>query len=235
MTDSQTLAPAAGATLSFADAVRARRSIRAFRPDPVPEALIGEILADAQCSPSNCNTQPWAVHLVSGAARDALSLALLDDHQAGRRSLDFSWDQEGFPGVYGERRREQGRTYFTNMGIDRDDPDQRRAAAALNLTFFGAPHVALLFMPVVGDSVRVAGDLGMYGQTFLLSLAARGLGGIPQTMLGFYADTIRRELGVESDLKLLYGVSFGYPDEDAVANRSRMPRAPVAESVTFHR
>jgi hypothetical protein len=36
----------------------------------------------------------------------------------------------------------------------------------------------------------------MYGQTFLLSLAARGLGGLPQTVIGLYADTVRAVLGV---------------------------------------
>ncbi len=235
MTDTQTLTPPALAeTLSFADAVRARRSVRAFRPTPVPAGLIQMVLQDAQCAPSNCNTQPWNVHVVSGAARDALSQRLHEDYAAGRQSLDFSWDQQGFPGCYGERRQAHGKTYFENMGIARDDADQRRAAAAMNLSFFGAPHVALLFMPVVGDSVRVAGDIGMYGQTFLLSLAARGLGGIPQTMLGFYADTIREALGVPSDLKLLFGISFGYPDEGARANRARAGRDPLAASVTFH-
>ena len=53
----------------------------------------------------------------------------------------------------------------------------------MNYSFFNAPHVALLFMPSFGDNVRVGSDIGMYGQTFLLSLAARGRGGIPQTSL----------------------------------------------------
>ncbi|MFD9319117.1 nitroreductase family protein [Streptomyces sp. NPDC060053] len=45
---------------------------------------------------------------------------------------------------------------------------------------------------------RTAGDIGMYAQNFLLSLAARGLAGIPQTVLGVYADTVREFLGVPS-------------------------------------
>nr|WP_230885895.1 nitroreductase family protein [Streptomyces spinoverrucosus] len=78
----------------------------------------------------------------------------------------------------------------------REDRTARKAAAREGLNFFGAPHAAFLFMPAFGDGVRAAGDIGMYGQNFLLSLAARGFDGVPQTMLGFYADTVREFLGV---------------------------------------
>ena len=70
-------------------------------------------------------------------------------------------------------------------------------------------------------------DIGMYAQSFLLSLAARGIGSIPQTSVGMYADTIRQVLGVSDDMKLLFGVSFGYPDKEAKANSIRMGRDPI--------
>lgn len=73
-----------------------------------------------------------------------------------------------------------------------------------------------------------------YGQTFLLSLTAHGLGGIPQTMLGFYADTIREGLGGHPSLKLLFGISFGYPDKTSPANNYRIGKAPITDSVTLH-
>ncbi|WP_338152914.1 nitroreductase family protein [Chimaeribacter coloradensis] len=84
------------------------------------------------------------------------------------------------------------------------------------------------------SAVRVAGDIGMYAQTLLLSLTAHGLGGIPQTMLGFYAGTIREALGIDPSLKLLFGISLGYPDRDHPANQYRINKAPLEESVTFH-
>lgn len=90
--------------------------------------------------------------------------------------------------------------------------------------------MAFLFLPVIGDSVRPASDIGMYAQTFLLSLQAHGLGGVPQTVLGFYADTVRQVLNVSVDNKLL----FGYPRLDSPANQLRMGRCDLAESVTFH-
>jgi len=190
-----------GSTLSFGETVWARRSFRDFHSTPVPDALIRQVLEDAQRAPSNCNTQPWHTHIVSGATRDELSRRLHEANADDRLSPDFSWNEEAFSGRHGERRREHGKLYYENLGVMREDKEARRLAGAVNFSFFNAPHAALLFMPTIGDSVRVAGDLGMYGQTFLLSLTARGLGGVPQTVIGLYADTVRQVLGVSDDLK----------------------------------
>ncbi|HVJ16383.1 MAG TPA: nitroreductase [Polyangiaceae bacterium] len=217
----------------FRDVVRDRHSVRSFLPDPVPDALLRSVLEDAQRAPSNCNTQPWQVHIVSGGKRDALSQAILAADEAGRYTLDFGFDLNDFDGVYRQRARDQGAAYYQAIGVARETED-RRIAARYNLAFFGAPHVALLFMPKVGDCVRVAADIGMYAQTFLLALTAHGLGGIPQTMLGMYADTIREVLGIDPSSKMLFGISFGYADVTAAANRYRIGKAPIEQSVTFH-
>lgn len=220
--------------LTFSEAVRERRSCRAFLSTPLPRATIDEILAEAQLSPSNCNTQPWVVHIVSGEKRNDLSAALLRASREGRTSSDFEWSVQEYPGRFRERQIEQGAVYYETLAIARSDVVARGDATEANYHFFEAPHVALLFFPPVGDNVRVAADVGMYGQTFLLALAARGLGGVPQTSLGSFAGTIREVLGIGRELKLLFGISFGYADPASSANRLVMPRDPVAASVTFH-
>lgn len=221
-------------TLSFHDAVRARQSCRAFLSKPVPEATIMQVLEDAQLAPSNCNTQPWNVHIVSGSKREALSRVLLEKEEAGEYTPDFTFSFDDYYGDYLARQKAQGKAYYQGPGIERDDAEGRRRVVNYNHTFFGAPHVALLFMPAFGDNVRVAGDIGMYGQTFLLSCAARGLGGVPQTLLGLFAGTIREFLDIPDEYKMLFGISFGFPDPNASANRIKMDRVPVTESVTFH-
>lgn len=220
---------------SFTDIVRSRRSVRGFLPDPVPAADVRAVLEDAQRAPSNCNTQPWQVHVVSGAHRDALSAELLEADRDGRFSSDFSFDYADFgDGVYIQRAQEQGAAYYRSLGVERSDTRARRDAALRNLEFFGAPHVAFLFMPQFGDGARVAGDVGMYAQTFLLALEARGLAGIPQTMLGSYADVVRESLGIKPEMKLLFGISFGRADPEGPASEYRMGRAPLDESVVVH-
>jgi hypothetical protein len=65
-------------------------------------------------------------------------------------------------------------------------------------------------------------------------LTAHGLGGIPQTSLGFYADTVREVLGIPENYKMLFGMSFGHPDLTATENMSRLGRDSIDQNVTIH-
>lgn len=95
--------------------------------------------------------------------------------------------------------------------------------------------MAFLFMPSIDNhDVNVAADMGMYSQTFMLSLTARGFGSIPQLALALFADDVREELGISSDYKLLHVISFGHPDWDAMQNQKHLGRIPVDESATLH-
>ena len=57
----------------FDQLARSRRSIRGFLPEPVDSMLLEQIFETAAFAPSNCNTQPWQSHVVSGEMRDRLS------------------------------------------------------------------------------------------------------------------------------------------------------------------
>ncbi|SCC03273.1 nitroreductase [Kosakonia oryziphila] len=220
--------------LAFDETVRSRSSVRAFLPTPLSDEQIRAVLQDAQYSPSNCNTQPWHVHVVSGETKARLAKMMTVNDLEGRQTPDFTFSYEDFHGDYIERAYEQARLYYEAIGIDRDDKVRRKEAYLRNYQFFNAPHAAFLFMPSFGDNIRVASDIGMYAQSFLLSLTARGFAGIPQTMLGFHADMIRNELGVSDEYRLLFGISFGYADTSAAAANTRMPRVPVENSVVMH-
>lgn len=219
--------------MSFEESVRSRHSVRNFKKDTLTESQIIEVLNDASHAPSNCNTQPWQVHIVSGEIKDNISKAMIDEFENGKSSLDFTFDTGLFSGVFSERQFNQGATYYQSIGVSRDDKEGRKKGHLKNLCFFNAPHAAFLFMPSVGDNVRVASDVGMYAQTFLLSLTARGYAGIPQTLLGFHADVIREHLNITADFKLLFGISFGYEDLSSSVP-VRMGRAPIEQTAYFH-
>lgn len=70
----------------FHAVLRERHSVRSFLPTPVPDEVLRAVLEDAQLAPSNCNTQPWQMHIVSGAKRDELSRAILADDVGAQRS-----------------------------------------------------------------------------------------------------------------------------------------------------
>lgn len=218
----------------FYDLVRERKSCRQFLPKPLDPGQIAAVLHDGQCAPSNCNTQPWQVHIVSGETRVSLTQVLVAQAAVGHFPPDFTWDETAFPERLDTRRRAQGKAYYEGLGIARSDKAGRHEAMVRNLDFFGAPHAAFLFMPAFGDSVRVASDLGMYAQTFLLSLTAHGFAGILQTLLGLFAAPIRAHLGVADNMKLLFGMSFGYADPAALAAAPSMPRESISVSCAQH-
>lgn len=219
---------------TFGELIRMRRSYRQFLSTPVNDEVIKQVLEDAQYTPSNCNTQPWDVHIVSGNKKDELSKALVKANKEGKFNPDFDFDVNHYYGRYSDRQKEQGKAYYEALGVKRTDIEGRKRATERNLEFFNAPHVAFLFMPKFGDNVRVASDIGMYAQSFLLSLTSHGIGSIPQTLLGFHADIVRDTLGVPEELKLLSGISFGYPDLESIANSVRMGRDSIEKNVSFH-
>jgi nitroreductase len=218
---------------TVAHLIRGRRATRAFLPDEVPADTMRAVFELAGHAPSNSNTQPWCVEVVSGAARDRLADALVAAHAAGRQSVDFPYREGLFQGALATRRAQFGAQLYETLGIARDDTDLLDGYNTQSLRFYGAPHVAMLFAPAETEA-RIAADMGIYLQTLLLAMEAHGIASCPQALLSFYADTVRAELGV-AERKLLIGIAFGYADESAAVNTLRVPRAELAETTRFRR
>ena len=216
---------------AFLNIVANRRSMRAFKPDPVPRAVIEAVMGGAQQAPSNCNTQPWFVHVVTGDTLEHLRATLPTQFAAGEMALDFPYDGQ-YDGVYKERQYASATALYDALGISRDEKAARNNWFMRNFTFFDAPAVAFFTLPSQ-FGLREACDLGMYAQTVMLGLVAHGLGSCPQTSLGFMANVIRPALGLGDHEKLMFGLSFGYPTETPV-NQVQTERAALHDVVTFH-
>ena len=216
---------------TFLNIVANRRSMRAFKPDPVPRAVIEAVMGGAQQAPSNCNTQPWFVHVVTGDTLEQLRATLPPQFAAGEMALDFPYDGQ-YDGVYKERQYASATALYDALGISRDEKAARNEWFMRNFTFFDAPAVAFFTLPSQ-FGLREACDLGMYAQTVMLGLVAHGLGSCPQTSLGFMANVIRPALGLGDHEKLMFGLSFGYPTETPV-NQVQTERAALHDVVTFH-
>lgn len=216
----------------FDEIVRKRRSLRAFQPEPVPKATLEQIFEVAQRAPSNCNTQPWITHVVSGDSLQILRDEMPKRFMAGELSLDFPYDGV-YEGVYKDRQYSSAQALYEAVGIERQDKLRRQEQFMRNYVFFDAPHAAFLFLPE-HFGLREAADLGMYAQTLMLGMVANGLGSCPQTALSFEADFIRETLGIDASNKLLFGISFGVPVSDAAVNRCATDRAALADCVHFH-
>ena len=57
--------------MNFQQLVAARRSVRAYRPDPVPEPLLHDVLEAARLAPSACNRQPFRIVVIHTRSREA--------------------------------------------------------------------------------------------------------------------------------------------------------------------
>jgi nitroreductase len=212
--------------------IRERRSVRGFLSDrQVPRALLLEALELAQRAPSNCNIQPWRTFVASGDRCRKLRDALVAAATSGRAPEPEDPVDE-FPGDYRRLQVECAVALYHEMGIDRRDHAGRLRALLRNFELFDAPHVAIICMEK-RFGIGVALDVGMYVQTLLLALWARGIASCAQASLRMYPDVIRRELGIAEDLRILCGVSFGYEDQQVPANRTRQSREPIAANVTF--
>jgi len=215
------------------DILENRRSCRAFLPESLSDEQLRDLLSPSLRAPSNCNTQPWYLHVASGDALECLRQRLPDDFANGRMTLDFPYDGK-YADVFKERQYASAQALYGAMGITREDKDARQAAFMRNFTFFDAPHVGFFFLPE-GFSEREACDLGMFAQSVMLLLEASGLASCPQTALAFLSDSVREELSVPQAQKLMFGLSFGYPDPDAPANGCRTERAQASELISLHR
>lgn len=221
----------ANPTQVFLDVVSRRRSMRDFKSDPVPREIIESVFGTAQRAPSNCNTQPWFVHVVTGEKLEQLRQELPAKFAAGEIALDFPYDGQ-YEGVYKERQYASAAALYDSLGIARDQKAERNAWFMRNFSFFDAPAVAFFTLPT-GFGLREACDLGMFAQTVMLGLTAHGLGSCPQTALAFLANVIRPALSLGDHEQLMFGMSFGYPTDTAV-NEVTTERASLADVVTFH-
>ncbi|MAY37281.1 MULTISPECIES: nitroreductase [Spongiibacter] len=217
---------------AFADIARQRRSVRGFISKPVEQTLLNRVFETASTAPSNCNTQPWECAVVSGDKLETLRQRIPDAFASGQWTMDFPYDGK-YAGVYKERQYQAAADLYAAMGIAREDKVGRNAQFMRNFEFFGAPHVAFIFLPEP-FGLREAADCGMFAQNLMLSLTAEGLASCPQTALSFNADLVREVLDIPPENKLLFGISFGYEDAEDPANRCRTQRAPLGECIRFY-
>ena len=209
------------------ETIRQRHAVRMFLPDrPVPREVVDEALELAIRAPSNSNIQPWHLVFVSGAARDRLVAALLEAAQAGPPKVPE------LPEHFAHFRSDLGKLVYGSMGIDRDDSEGRRAAVLRNWEFFRAPLGGIVCMDRelgLADAVGV----GMFLQTLLLALTARGLGTCAQVAIAGYPEIIREQLHIPEKFTVLCGLSIGYADPDFPANNIHTGREPLAHNVRF--
>lgn len=198
-------------TTSIEAAIRARRSIRRYRPEPVPVALLREVLESAGWAPSAHNRQPWRFAVLGPAAR-----ARLADAMGARLTVDRLADGDPPEAVAADVARSRARITeapavilagFSLADMDRY-PDARRAAAERELALQGTAAAL---------------------QNLLLAASGRGLGAAWMCAPLFCQDTVRAALDLPADWEPQALVTLGYP-----ANTGRpAARAPIDSRILW--
>jgi len=215
-------------------AARTRRSIRAYKAEPVPIEIVREIVALGRHAPSGSNIQPWRVHVLTGATLKrvgtAIQQAFLSDEPGHKRDYDYYTDPIVDP--YLARRRQCGWGLYGTLGIGRGDREKSKAYRATNYNFFSAP-VGLVF--TIDRKLEKGSwlDYGMFLQTIMLAARAKGLHTCAEAAIGSYPDIVRRELNITHDWIVICGMAMGYADPDAVINTFQPPRIELKEYAVF--
>jgi len=214
-------------------AARTRRSIRAYKPDPVPAATVREIVALGRHAPSGSNIQPWRVHVLTGATLKRVGTAIQQAFfggDPGKRDYNYYTDPIEEP--YLARRRQCGWGLYSMLGIGRGDHEKSKAYRARNYDFFGAP-VGLVFTIERNLERGSWLDYGMFLQTIMLAARARGLHTCPEAAIASYPDIVRRELDIAKDWIVICGMAMGYADPGDVINTYQPLRIEVDDYAVF--
>jgi len=213
------------------EAVLTRRSIRNFRPDPVPLALLREVLDKARFAPSGCNYQPWEAHVLTGAP-----LAALQEKMKGAAPQDppeYRWDAPSESDRHKGRLHEVGAAMYAAMSIERSDRAARGDFAAMNIVSFGAPVVMLIHFPRLMLEPQWS-DVGMWLQTVMLLLREAGLDSCPQEYLWAHARLIKEHIGVSDKDQIFFcGLAIGYRNAEDPVNAFERTRVPLDEQIVF--
>ena len=213
-------------------AVRERKSIRAFRPDPVKKETIREILEIAGRAPSATNVQPWEFNVITGAVLDEIRRVHLDMLNAGTLpNQDFYFNYWPPGSVYHERQVELARLIFDLMGISREDRVKRAQWLERGFRYFDAPAAIIIAVDRSIPEATQLIDIGAVMQTICLVALNYGLGTCIAYQGVMYPDALRKIAGIPESKRLLVSIAVGYPDWDFPANKLVSSRAPL-ESIT---
>jgi nitroreductase len=217
-------------------ALLSRRSVRAFLPRSVPRGLVERLLTLAAQAPSNSNTQPWHVHVLTGEVKRMLSEAIVQELEVNGRvpETEYAYQPKEWPEPFQTRRRQFGRSlYDETLSIGAADQQRRHAHHVRNYSFFDAPVGLIVTVsrhPLLGALV----DAGLFLQGLAIAARAHDLHTCLQASFIDFYPLIRKQLLIPDDHFIVCGVSLGYADPSHCLNSLRIPREPVASFSTFH-
>ncbi len=224
--------------MELTEAIKSRRSIRAFKPVTVPREVLAAVLDLARLAPSAVNEQSWEFIVLTGEALEKVKRINSEHHlNKARIAPDCTATPPNqLKPPYGERQMALAMQLFDLVGIEREERGKRLEWQLRGKRFFDAPAAILIctdeaiFNP---NHLTPLIDIGIVTQTIALAALEFGLGTCIQQDTVFYPNALREALGIPASKRIIIAMAIGYPDESHPANRLRTPREPLESLVTW--
>jgi nitroreductase len=208
-------------------AIQERKSIRAFKSDPIPKERVEEILTLAIHAPSAINLQPWEFTIVIGEERERLSRRLMKAYR--EKKISCGPDAvKPLPKTFGKRGAktlEAMSPFFKEMGVQ---SDQFINEGSCN--FYGAPVAIIICLDDAFSKARFV-DIGAVLGYFVLAAHELGLGTCPIGLITAYEDEIKDVLNIPENKMVVIGIALGHPDSESPVNRFKSYREDLDKFV----
>ena len=216
--------------MDVVEAIRKRKSIRGYKPDPVPPETLSEILEIATRAPSGMNTQPWEITVVTGKALDSIRQGNLEMLKS---TANQGAPARAFEGKYRQRQIEIAVQLFTVMGIAEEDREKRAWWMQKGFRYFEAPAVFILSVDKSVIASMAAFAIGALAQTICLAALNYGLGTCIEDQGIRFLEVLKKFTGIPESHQPVIAIAIGYPDPDFPANKVESTREPLEKVVTW--
>jgi len=214
------------------EAIKARHSVRAYKPDPVAKEVLAELMEVALRAPSWANTQTWEFAIVGGEVMRELK-QILGNKALSQDERYPDIPRPEWPSPYQERRRELGSQIYKLMGITREDTEKQLQWFVQMYRFFDAPNAIIIYTDR-GLSEWALMNIGLIVQTIALAALNYGLGTTILASVVSYPDEMKRLLNIPESKQLVIALAIGYPDPEAKANKFRSDRVSLEAVISWH-
>lgn len=211
-----------------------RRSIRGYTAQPIPRAVLEEIIHIAKQAPSSMNTQPWHFHVLTGAPLERIRKGNTEKMMSGSavdREIKLN---HGYEGPHRERQIEIAKQLFEAMGIARDDKERRTDWVMRGFRQFDAPvSVVITVDKALADDTIAHFDCGAATYGLVLAAWSKGIGCVINGQGIMQSSVVRENANIPDDQVIMTCVAMGYPDTTFVANDVKSRRSPNEHVASF--
>ena len=183
---------------SFIELLKSRRSIRAYKPDPIPDEYIKKIIEAARWAPSGGNSQPWEFVVIKRSDLKDRIAELFMKYQKPLREAELTRDNE-----------------MRVPSLEREMAEPGFKSAPVLIVLCGDPRVNEAFPLAVFQKLGNEVFISNLASAFLcMQLAARSLGLGSQWVSAsgsFMEDDLKRLLNIPEGIKIYDMMAVGYP------------------------